>query len=184
MAERDQRNDTKTAPATTTDASGDQDLEAVFLDCRPELKTFIQRRIDDPHMADDLVQDVYIRAARSEISGKARQPRALLFSIALNLVRDLYRRKKVRRQAQIDRVDWVLGEPAETPEDALIRGAESEKVRAVFQAATEREQAVFVMHWQQGLVYAEIAKRLNVSIRTVERDMSRIVKRMLLELES
>ncbi|WDI31835.1 RNA polymerase sigma factor [Hyphococcus flavus] len=184
MAERDNRDGKEQDLAAPHSSEKAGELEAVFLATRPELKSFIQRRIDDPQMADDLVQDVYIRAARSENSNEIRQPRALLFSIALNLLRDRFRKKKVRRETQIDRVEWVSGEPAETPEEALIRGIESERVRAVFDEATERQQAIFVMHWQQGLVYAEISKRLNISVRTVERDMSRIVKRMLLELES
>ncbi len=183
MAEWDQRDEKEQDLATSASNQNESELEAVFLASRPELKSFIQKRIDDSQMADDLVQDVYIRAARSEKSTKIRQPRALLFSIALNLLRDRFRRKKVRQETQIDRVEWVSGAPAETPEEALIRGIESKKVRAVFDAATERQQAIFVMHWQQGMVYAEISKQLNVSVRTIERDMSRIVKRMLLELE-
>jgi len=92
-------------------------LEALFRRYRGPLLGFLQRRGVPPEQADDLVQDTFLRVARSAAS--FRQEARLsswLFRIALNLHIDQLRR--TRPETQLDEAGWgvieqVLAVPAD-----------------------------------------------------------------------
>lgn len=141
-----------------------------------ELLAFLSRSVKDRNAAADLVQESYARVLTAQQSGqRIRDPRALLYRTARNLVIDQYRRNEVRAVADdvsLDDeeagLDGLAGPRSLEPEAIL---ASREGLAAVVQAIENlplRCRETFILHKFDGLSYAEVAERMGVSTRTVE----------------
>lgn len=65
------------------------------LQCAPELRAFVGRRVDQPAVADDLLQDVFVKVFRARGSLRdAGRLRAWLFQSTRAAVADHYRRRR------------------------------------------------------------------------------------------
>ena len=109
-------------------------------------------------------------AARSPVAFAARPPRALLLWIAINLARDQMRRARARgRPAPLAANDIApLAEAgAEGDQEYLF-----ELKRVVLGLPTELRD-VFVLTRFTGMSYADVARQLGVSVKTVEWRMAK-----------
>jgi RNA polymerase sigma-70 factor, ECF subfamily len=143
-------------------------LDALFREHHARLYRLARRMSRDPHEALDLVQEAFLRAARSPESvprGAGALP--WLVRTVVNLCHDRWRRLEVRgRHAQ-----GVLrdGEPAADPESAAVARA---AVEAALAHLPPRQRAVLVLHELEGLEVAEVARQLGVSRVTVRWHLS------------
>lgn len=126
------------------------------------LRARIMRRFGTaPHDTDDVVQEAWLRLARYAPEAAARHPRALLLSIAGNLVRDDARRR-ARRAIAIDR----LGDaetPAAMPDQVAVLVLK-ETILSLPPVCRE----VFVLSRFSAMTYEEIADHLGIAVKTVE----------------
>jgi RNA polymerase sigma-70 factor (ECF subfamily) len=130
----------------------------------PRLYRLARRLASDADEARDLVQDVFLRAARdpSGIPDGASQEEAWLVRVLINLCRDRWRQTATRKR--LDVVVRSVGPRPADPEAALI--ARSIVWRAL-QALPPRRRAVLVMHELEGVSIAAIARTLGVTQATV-----------------
>jgi RNA polymerase sigma factor (sigma-70 family) len=89
-----------------------------LLDAREQLLGYVRKRIDDPELAEDILQDSLLRAIRA--TPELRDPDRLLpwfYRILQNAIVDAYRRRGLERRhpAPIDG-----HEPAAPPEDEAV----------------------------------------------------------------
>jgi RNA polymerase sigma-70 factor (ECF subfamily) len=102
------------------------------------------------------------------------QPRSYLFQIASNLIVDSYRKRRHREQRLAEDVDFDDAHGARMDhrqaEDAMMRAS---FVRIQLRDMPEQRRAVYVMHQIEGRTCNEIAERLDISPRTVNRMMNR-----------
>ena len=122
--------------------------------------------------AEDLVQETYLRANRYSAEDAARQPRALLRQIAVNLARDHMRRNVVRGgralpldEAGVRQAGERLVSPADQ-ETALL-------LKQVVMLLPERYRDVFLLSRFTGMSNEEIARHFAISIKTVEWRLSK-----------
>lgn len=120
-------------------------VEALFARYRTPVYRFLCRRLGDAAAAEDLTQDVFLRALRAGYEA-SDQERAWVFQIARNLARDHGRRMAHRR-------------PAESPAEPLV--FTDREVALAVQAAIGRlpdlDRDMFLMREVAGLTYDEIA---------------------------
>ncbi len=137
-----------------------------------ELQRFIRRRVGCEE-AEDLVQDAYLHMLRHGCVSKLQHPRAYLFKIAANLSVDELRRAKVRSiRCDCKNIDLA-------PNGAEGSLESSMEVRQVLTALNELPphcRAAFLLNRVVGLSYIEIAARLRVSVRTIDRYLDRAGK--------
>jgi len=159
-------------------------VERQFREHRAALEGFVRARIRDGDAARDIVNDVFVRVLRlPDPMCIAPNPRAFLFTTAVNLIIDWRRRGAVRAQAA-----GQIAEAAESarpvPPDRALESAEAlRRLSAAFAALDERRRRAFVMSRMENRSYAEIAAELGVSLRTVERYMSDVLAHLRRELE-
>lgn len=126
----------------------------------------------DPHLAQDVVQETFLRAWRK---GPLRQSteKAWLVRVAVNLCRDLQRSRYFRH---VDR--------RVTPEDLVIPvlPTENEVIREV-RALPPREKAVVVMHYWGNLSAKEIADALRISRASVYRRLESAKQLLRIQLD-
>lgn len=155
---------------------GREELEALYRTEAPRLLRLITRRTGSREDALDLVQEAFLRVARRDASepGRLERPAAYLVRIAGNLLRDRAR-TSARRSA-------ALHEPAN--EESLCAADEERRLEArdglarlesAMLRLKPRTREIFMAHRLDGLTYAEIAARTGLSVKGVEKQMSRAI---------
>ena len=117
---------------------------------------------------DDVVQETYLRIAPYQARGEVRHPKSLRLRIAINLVADEGRRaQRQRRHA------------ATTPPSADAPSqTETVLLKQLVLKLPQPERDIFMLSRFGGLTNEQIAGRLEVSVKTVERRISRALKQV------
>jgi len=101
-------------------------------------------------------------------------PRAYLFRIAANLAVDLARKTKIRSRYAGENVDVDhFAEDTANPEAASEGAIQLRRLQAALSELPPLCRAAFLLNRIDGLTYAEIAERLGLSVRTIDRYMFR-----------
>jgi RNA polymerase sigma factor (sigma-70 family) len=138
-----------------------------------DLKARLSRRLGSSDLASDALQDTYVRLGGAEVSGPVRSPAAYLFRMAFNVAMDQKRVEK-RRLARNEVYD-LLNIADEAPGPARIAEArfEVEALERVIAELPPRRRVILLAARLQGMPQREIAKRLGVSLRLVEKELRR-----------
>ena len=174
--------DNKESSSSEADASGL--LEAWAKRFGPALRRYFLKRVNSPAAADDLVQDVFLRLARRADLSTIESIEKYIFQTARSALAEQYRREKVRMSAAHDYFeDEQHGVTGITPETVLLHKEAVDELVAALYALPERTRDVYVLYHFDNLKQGEIAERLGISRRTVEREMSRANLAVLKRLE-
>ena len=139
----------------------------------PRLLRILSRQTGNRDDAHDLVQDAFFRLAR--LGGQGRlldKPQAYLRRIAANLLKD--RAKSAARQSVALHV--VADEeslPGLDPHRLLESRDMLRRLEVAIMRLRPRTREVFMAHRIEGLTYAEIAERTGLSVKGVEKQMSK-----------
>ncbi len=151
----------------------DVDLSQVYSEHYRSLVRFLYRRTGDQALAEDLAQEAFVRA----IEHRPEQPKAWIFQVAANLVRDDFRRRAVRRRhlelVGSERGAVSPGAEAEArPDVALERNERAARVRAALESLAPNDRDGLLL-CEEGLSYDEIAAVLGISKSSVGTTLSR-----------
>jgi RNA polymerase sigma factor (sigma-70 family) len=119
--------------------------------------------------ASDLAQDVFLRLWEKQIDVVPKTAISFLYKIASDLYVTRYRRSKLEMNymngLKFERVDI-------SPEDVLKHEELFTNYTKALAHLTEKQRTVFLMSRMEGLTYNEIAKRLGLSVKAVEKRMN------------
>ncbi|WP_408589411.1 RNA polymerase sigma factor [Novosphingobium sp.] len=166
-----------TGPVAPPDPVAAAQLEQIYRAERPSLLRRLARRtgIDQ---AEDIVQQIFVRlAARAETVDAIGVPARYLGEAARNVQRDEARVAARRSQYQhvsIEDVDIMGGDPISHLE-ARDRLARLEQGLERLKPLTRN---VFLARRLDGYSYAEIAEQTGLSVRGVEKQMSRAIRQL------
>ena len=138
-----------------------------------ELRLFVRRRTGSASLADDIAQETWIRASTTS-AAMPDNPRAYLYRMAGNLAIDQLRRQdtQVRSTAE-DIQSQQIACSAPAP-DAVVAGRQEFAILTeAVQGLPEKCRLVFLLYRGQGLTMRQIAKRLDISEKTVEKHIAR-----------
>jgi RNA polymerase sigma-70 factor, ECF subfamily len=125
---------------------------------------------------DDLVQETFFRAFRALERWRAESSwRSWLFTIAGNLLRDEFRRRKGRRMLSLE--DRDLADHADPHADLAAAEAET-RVRAELARMPRLQREVFLLRVQEGSDYAAIAAALGTTPGAARVHYHHAVKRL------
>lgn len=138
------------------------------------LVAYINTYTKNENKSKDIVQEAFIKLWNNRNS---IQPNAsiiaFLHKIAYNIFIDTYRKEK-RKQNALDTLAYeTINQLAEKEEEGNSNKKRIEIVKKSIEELPPRCQEIFKMSKYQGLKYTEIAKALNLSIKTVEAQMGK-----------
>lgn len=135
------------------------------------LRRYARRRVGRQD-CEDMVQETYLRLLQDAKIGELDSPRAYLFRVASNLAIDA--RRKISLETRFADEAARLFDPATdrpNPHAAMDNFVRLQKFRASLDALAPICREIFLLNSMDGLNAAEIAARVGVSTRTVERHL-------------
>ena len=145
---------------------------------RLPLLAYFGRRVASPTEAEDLTQDVFERVLRSLERRPIENPEALVFQIAVNLLRD--RGRRVRRHGTLEALpSEAVADLADaltvdlSPERVVLGETALADVLAALQELGERTRAIFYLYRLENLKVREIAAIYGISASAVEKHVSK-----------
>jgi RNA polymerase sigma-70 factor (ECF subfamily) len=152
--------------------AGDLDaLDGFVRALRRDVRRYVVHLSADPHAADDLTQETFLRALMSLHRFEGRSSaRTWLLSIARRTVADDLRRKAAR--PRISRYDWQVAAEQTQPRD--VPGFEDRIALAeLLDELPGDRREVFVLTQLAGVPYAQAASQLGCPIGTVRSRVAR-----------
>jgi RNA polymerase sigma-70 factor, ECF subfamily len=159
---------TEIAPKASARYTADLDarFERIFREYRTPIASYLLRLVDDPGLAEELAQEVFLRAYRAlgSLPGDANE-RAWLYRIATNAAYDLLRRRRLLK--------WLplLGHPrGPTPSVGGLedRIAEEDAVRRALGKLSSLYRVPLILYTVEGFSTKEIAEMLGISANTAK----------------
>ena len=164
----------------------DPALSALYRHHRAELLRFLVARTGDAAEAEDILQDVWVRAG-GRGAGSVEHWRAFLFRTAHNLYIDRLRERR-RRAARERRWSEEAHGPIAAGEEVVDRDPAADEAMAAREEAArlasaianlpEGARRVFELHKIDGLSHGEVAKKLGISKSGVEKHMAVAMKHL------
>jgi RNA polymerase sigma-70 factor (ECF subfamily) len=144
-------------------ARGDEAAVATLVSRHaPRLRAYLHRHTGNSEDADDLLQETWVRVARSARSfDPTRRFRSWLYGIATNLARDLFRRRGTRERALRE---LAMKPRMESEVGPIDRGKLHERVSQL----PERMRAVLILRYFEGMNESEMAETLEIPRGTVK----------------
>lgn len=162
------------------------ELHALHKEHRRAVARFLMRRIRDPSIVDDLMQEVFIRLFRGPCLADLDKPLAYIFGIAHHVLADYMIDLNLYRgviEPSADVFDETI-ENTPVPNDLDDRIDSEKCIDALLMTLPETHRNVIVLHKIFGMSYAECAIRLTLSIHTVEKYVTEAKRRMRHEINS
>ncbi|MBV6520183.1 MAG: hypothetical protein MNPFHGCM_00288 [Gemmatimonadaceae bacterium] len=158
-------------------AGDERALEDVFRANYAGMAAFVLRYVNAPDVAEELVQDIFLKLwSRREQLSDIESLKTYLYRAVRNQALNWLRRRKLERRWEEEH-----GEDAEPVSLAAADdGATEEEVAAAVRVAIERLpprcREIFLLSRDGGLTYNDIARVLEISVKTVETQMGRALK--------
>jgi RNA polymerase sigma-70 factor (ECF subfamily) len=179
--------------ASTATASTDRlDFDEVFHDHSQRIWNYILKLTKDSHAADDLSQEVFLRAFKMLKTLQFREKvKSWLFSIGYHVVVDWMRKSSMERRLR--RALEREGRPDAlwcSPERMVLRSEEIGQVQEIVQVLwleAEKLPAIYRevlnLRYRQGCTLSEIASQTNIPIGNVKVRLHRARKQLVSALE-
>jgi RNA polymerase sigma-70 factor (ECF subfamily) len=134
-----------------------------------DLRAWLHARFPSIRDVDDLVQDVIARLLKAKESGSIVNPRAYLFVVARNIALNQIRHLRYERPEGAKEVNplSIIDEVNSPPEQTALNEELEHLIKAI-QALPERCRQVMTLRKIYGLSQMEVAKKLGISVNTVE----------------
>jgi len=149
-----------------------QQIEVLYSNHHGWLQGWLRGKLGSAFDAADLAHDTYLRILARGRAPRPEQSRQHLAQIANGLMIDLFRRRHIEA-AYMEALAHLPPAAAPNPElRALIIEALTQ-IDAILASLPARVREAFLLCKVEGLDYREIARRLDVSVSSVEKYMVR-----------
>ena len=145
-----------------------EDFMQIFNQWHDPVKSFIYYKTGDISLADDLVQDVFLKLWEKRKTIRTETVRQLLFSSANNLCKNRYEHKQVMLKFATNFNECFK---EVSPEFELELKEFGAKLERSISKLSEKNRVVFLMNRIEGLTYKQIAQRLSLSEKAIEKRM-------------
>jgi len=130
---------------------------------------YIAGYLDQPSMAQDLMQEVFLRAQNTANWETMEKPQAFLFAVARNLINDYYRKQKITQQENTCELNEELHSLHLSSESKRLEARDHlRKLLITIQSLPPRASQAFMLNRVYRFSYAEVGRMMNISPRTVE----------------
>jgi RNA polymerase sigma-70 factor (ECF subfamily) len=156
-------------------------FKSIFDEHYQSIRRFIYFRCGDDILSDDIAQEVFIKLWDVRETVRPETVLSLLYTIASNLVKNHHKHQKVVLNFQKNTTKSELN--TEEADHNLRQQQMKERLERVLAAMPEKCRVTFLMNRIEELTYSEIAERLGLSVKAVEKRMSEALEYIRSNLE-
>jgi len=146
---------------------GFKDIYDVHFDA---VRRYVYYRCGDIETASDVAQDVFMKVWEKRDSLNDSHIKPLLYRMATNYSISQYRKEmshmNFEQSMKIEHYD------DSTPEDEMSFNELKAAYERILKQMTDRQRTVYLMSREKEMKYAEIADRLQISVKAVEKHIS------------
>jgi RNA polymerase sigma-70 factor (ECF subfamily) len=154
----------------TTSESPTEIFTKLFAESRQTLHRYIRRFVGSSETAKEIVQEAFLRTYRQRES--VTTLRAFLFSTARNLAANEYRHRRIMERGVLgDFGDSLVN--SESLEAQLLRDERNRLIQEAIDRLPPQCRAAFTLRVFHECSYKEVADRLGISAKTVEKHIAR-----------
>ena len=143
--------------------------QGVFRDYAKAIRNFVYAKCGNISAAEDITQDAFVKLWQKCKEVPLDKAKSFLYAVANNLFIDQKRHEKVvlNYQGKAN----ISGISIESPHFQLEEKEFKHKIEKVINSMPEKSRVVFLMNRIEKLTYKEIAERLEISQKAVEKRM-------------
>lgn len=137
-----------------------------------DVRNYIYYKCSDVDIAEDISQETFLKLWENIGKIKPGTVKAYLYTIAGNLFKNHYNRKKV----EFKFISSIENLNEESPEFIMEFKEFDSLLQRTLAKIPEKSREVFLMSRIDKLTYGEIASRLNISVKAVEKRMRKALE--------
>lgn len=159
-------------------------LQTLLVERYNEIAQRLNRRLKSRDLADEALQETYLRLERGGDLEDVRNPSEYLYRIALNVARDR-QRTEVRRASRqaIDEI-FDLADDRPGPAETIEARSEILALDRALQGLPPRRREIFLLAWGEGVPHREIAARHGLSIRMINMELAKAREYCALQMKT
>jgi RNA polymerase sigma-70 factor (ECF subfamily) len=161
---------------------GSKDFDSLYLDNYPALQRYAYTILSDIELAEEMVHQVFLKILeRKDPLDVHTSLKAYLFRSVNNECLNYIKHQKVK-QTYHSYATNEMGNTTETPSSKLnYKELEFQIIKSI-NDLPEQCRTIFQLSRFEELKYGQIADQLGISVKTVEAQMSKALKRLRVEL--
>jgi RNA polymerase sigma-70 factor (ECF subfamily) len=158
------------------------ELDKLYLDYYGALSKYAFTMVNNSEIAEEMVQQVFFKILeRSKPISIHTSVKAYLYRSVNNECLNYIKHQKVKRGFEAHSTH-IMKQSSDTPSGKLQLKELEEQLRKALCELPEQCRTIFQLSRFEELKYAEIASQLGLSIKTVETQMSRALKKLRIQL--
>lgn len=159
-----------------------QGFDRIYLDSYPSLYQYAYTLVNDSILAEEMVHQVFLKILeKKEPMTIHTSVKSYLYRAVHNECLNYFKHEKVK-QAHITHSGNELSYHSETPSGNMQYKELEAQLRLAINELPEQCRIVFQLSRYEELKHAEIALQLGISIKTVENQISKALKRLRAQL--
>lgn len=145
-----------------------EQFKSIFDSYYSPIKNFLYYKLGDVDLAEDIAQDVFMKAWEKKDSIVVGTVKSYLYTIANNLAINHFKSAKNRFEFKLKDQERIS---SESPQYLMEAREFGEQLNEAIANLSELQRTTFLMNRIDDLTYAEIADRLQISVKAVEKRM-------------
>lgn len=146
-------------------------LQRRLLSRYDDLKIRLTRYLGSTELANDALQDTWLRLERGGEISSVQSPDSYLFRVAVNIARDHLRAENRRLTTTEVEVLLNIADEAPDAEQILESRSDLEALKMVMAELPARQRAILVAARLEKMPRSDIARHFGVSVRFVQREL-------------
>jgi RNA polymerase sigma-70 factor (ECF subfamily) len=133
------------------------------------IRRYLYYRSNDSELATDIAQEVFMKVWEKQISYESNRTKSLLYKMAGDMFVSQVRKNKVADKYR-DSINLEF-KSDQTPDEKLEYEELKQHYERTLAGLSEKQRTVFLMSRLEDMTYNEIAQRLELSVKAVEKRM-------------
>lgn len=154
-------------------------LESLYGAHHGWLKNWLTGKLQSAFDADDVAQDTFVRVMNGEALATIRDPKSFLCTIARRVMVDLFRRNALEK-AYLDILAQLPEAMAPSPEMRQCHLETLQQIDSMLDGLNSKTRQAWLLSQLDGLTYAQIAERLNVSVSSIKKYIAKATEHCVL----
>ncbi|MBY8947731.1 MULTISPECIES: RNA polymerase sigma factor [unclassified Pseudomonas] len=162
----------------------DVDLKGLFLKHADTLRGYLARKVRDPQLAADLVQESFLRLAEKPAGERIDNSQGYLYRTASNLLIDHIRQEARRKTDSVphEALAEIEDEVAGLEAQAMAQ-QQRQALKQALAELPERTQQIFHLNRIEGMTHAQVARHLDISDSSVQKHLAKALAYVMQRLQ-